>query len=372
MKPEPRKTIDIWLGMSFSAWIRMLIRYRCRIDPGRLPAVMIISLCTALSSLGGLLERVVFARRIRAQRIDPPPVFILGHWRSGTTMLHEIMAADPRHAAPSTYQCFCPCNFLLTERLLKPLLAGLVPDTRPQDNMPIDFDSPQEDECGLNALGAVSTYWNIAFPATRREPDASLEVEQLPPRHRVRWERALYSFLQRVSVAHPGQRLIVKSPPHTMRIPTLLRLFPDARFIHIARNPIRVFQSSVNLWQSSSDQYSLQNAPFRDVDDYVLDLYERMYDVYLRDRQLIPADRLYELRYEDLLDDPLGKTEAIYRHLDLEPFEIARPHLEQYGRARSGYKTNRYQMDPERLARVRARLRSYCTRFGYDADSDEG
>ena len=372
MQESPRKAIDIWLGMSFSAWMRLLMRYRCRVAPGRLPAVAAISLCTALSSLGGLLERLLYARRIRAHRIDPPPVFILGHWRSGTTMLHEILTADPRHAAPSTYQCFCPCNFLLTERLLKPLLAGMLPDTRPQDNMPIGFDSPQEDECGLNALGAVSTYWNIAFPATRRAPDKTFDVAHLPARARARFERTLRAFLARVSLANPGQRLIVKSPPHTMRIPTLLRLFPDARFIHIARNPIRVFQSTVNLWQSSSDQYGLQDAPFRDVDDYVLDLYERMYTAYLRDRELIAPGRLFELRYEDLLENPLERVAAMYRHLDLGSFETARPHLEQYGKARSGYKTNRYQMEPARLARVRARLRSYCTRFGYDADSDEG
>ena len=82
-----------------------------------------------------------------------PPIFILGHWRTGTTLLHEFMIRDERFGYPTTYECMDPNHFLLTEGLFTRWLNFLVPTHRPMDNMKAGFDRPQEDEFALCMLG---------------------------------------------------------------------------------------------------------------------------------------------------------------------------------------------------------------------------
>ena len=71
------------------------------------------------------------------------------------------------------------------------------------------------------------------------------------------WRRTLYRFLQRITFRNP-KRLVLKSPPHTCRIRLILEMFPDARFVHIHREPYVIYQSTRHLHLKSSVIYSLQ------------------------------------------------------------------------------------------------------------------
>ena len=82
----------------------------------------------------------------------------LGHWRTGTTYLHELLIRDPRHSYPTTYQCLAPGHFLISEAWLPKVFFFFVPSRRPMDNMPAGWDRPQEDEFGLCLLGAPSPW----------------------------------------------------------------------------------------------------------------------------------------------------------------------------------------------------------------------
>jgi hypothetical protein len=75
----------------------------------------LISIINPINVIAGAAQRVRYGRLIDETWIDQPPVFIIGHWRSGTTYLHELMHLDSRFVSPTTYQCFAPHHFLLTQ-----------------------------------------------------------------------------------------------------------------------------------------------------------------------------------------------------------------------------------------------------------------
>src|SRR5204863_6827505 len=105
-----------------------------------------------------------YGSRVDRTPIREAPLFIIGHWRSGTTLLHELLILDQRHTFPNTYQCLAPNHFLLTERVFSRLFGFLLPSRRPMDNMAAGWDKPQEDEFALCMLGQPSPYLTIAFP----------------------------------------------------------------------------------------------------------------------------------------------------------------------------------------------------------------
>jgi hypothetical protein len=111
-----------WHGMRLSTWLRELGRNSLAVSPSRVPMTCAVTGFTALNSvLAGDRSRGLYGRKVEATELAAPPVFILGHWRSGTTFLHELMIRDPEHTYFTTYQCFTPHHFVLTERKVVPV-----------------------------------------------------------------------------------------------------------------------------------------------------------------------------------------------------------------------------------------------------------
>src|SRR4029078_2717757 len=95
----------------------------------------------------------------------PPPLFVLGHWRSGTTHLHYLLALDDRFACPSLYQVFFPHTFLSTEGGGFSRLPGfLLPEHRAYDNVKQDLTVPCEDEFAMCVWGLMTPYLSGVFP----------------------------------------------------------------------------------------------------------------------------------------------------------------------------------------------------------------
>src|SRR5205807_2681055 len=94
--------------------------------------------------------------------------------------------------------------------------------------------------------------------------------------------------------------LVLKSPPHTARIPVLAPMFPGARFVHLVRDPYVVFASTVNLWRTLFALHGLQKPTFAGLEEYVLATHVRMQQRLEEGRRLLPPAQFYELRYEDL------------------------------------------------------------------------
>jgi hypothetical protein len=355
----------IWQGLDFPALLRVLGRHRFAVHPFQWHTAGIMVGVSLTHSLLKGVERAAYRRELRDARLSADPVFIIGHWRTGTTWLHELLRLDPRHSYASTYQCFEPHHFLLTEGLFRRYAPFLISSKRPMDNMDAGWDRAQEDEFALAMMGLPSPYQTVAFPNRRQHDEEYEDVESLPDRVRERWERAFVDFLNRVSLARPG-RLVLKSPTHSFRIRTLLRLFPKARFLHIVRDPYVVYPSTLHLWRSLYHAHGLQRPDFRGLEERVLATFERLYAAIERDRALIPKGQYHEVRYEDLVDDPLPQLRQVYDRLELGPIEPALPAIEAQLAEQTDYRTNRYSLSDSDRELVSRRWGEVARRYGYE------
>jgi len=355
-----------WHGMRLSTWFRELARNRFAISPSRWPMTCSITCFTAMNSLLAGLERVVYGRRIDAVELAEPPLFILGHWRAGTTFLHELLIRDPAHTYATTYQCFAPHHFVLSERLVTPWSGFFVPARRPMDNMAAGWDRPMEDEFALENLGVPTPYLSMMFPNRGAKYPEYLTLQELSDDEREGWKQELLQFCRRITLGD-GRRIVIKSPAHTARIRTLLEMFPDAKFVHLARDPYALYSSTVSLWRSLNEMEGLQAV--RDdawVGPYVIDSLQRMYKAYWDDRSLLGADQLVELRYEDLVDDPKREVSQLYDRLGLGDFSRVEPALDKHLATVQNYRTNRHQADDATRELVRTAWGDYFDEFGYE------
>ena len=357
----------IWEGSDFFAWIKLLGRNRFAVHPAYWYIAAIVTIVSLGNTLLRWLEAAAYGRIIRKTEISQPPIFILGHWRTGTTLLHELLIRDERFGFPTTYECLAPCHFLLTERLLSRLLWFLIPSRRPMDNMPAGFDRPQEDEFALCLLGAGSPYEMIAFP-NRAPGQEFLDLVDVSPRRLRRWRRTFKTLLRTIT-CKTGKRLILKSPPHTARIPVLKQMFPGAVFIHIVRDPYVVFPSTLNLWRTLWKTHGLQTPTSVALEEHVLRTGELMHKRLEEGKRLLAADQFYELRYEDLTRDPVAQMQQLYEHLGLGGFTEFRPRLEEYLATIKGYETNRYDLTPQQRDAITQRWGTIIEKYGYSTSA---
>jgi hypothetical protein len=368
-RPQPKKTErlwspHIWQGCDFFAWFRLLLRNRFAIHWSCLYIAVIVTFVSVFHTLLRFLQEAWYGQQVRRTPIRHAPLFILGHWRTGTTLLHELLILDERHGYPTTYECMEPNHFLLTERFITRWLGFLTPTRRPMDNMKAGFDRPQEEEFALCMLGQGSPYLTIAFPNHPPQDQDYLDLESLRPRDRAGWKQTFHHFLRQITFKDP-RRLVLKSPPHTCRIKVLQELFPDALFVHIVRNPYVVFPSTVNLWKSLYRTHGLQRPTFAGLEEHVYDTFVHMYDRLEATRGLVAPGRFYELKYEDLIRDPVGQLRALYDHLHLGGFDKVLPRLQSYLASLAGYETNRYQLTAEQRVEIARRWGPVIERYGY-------
>lgn len=356
-----------WHGLRLGAFFKLLARNQFRCSPREALTAVTITPVAAFNSVWSAVQAATLNRRIERLELREPPLFVLGHWRSGTTLLHELLIRDPDHTYPTTYECFAPYHFLLTESWITPLTKWMLPKKRPMDNVAAGWDRPQEDEFALCSLGVPSPYLCWAFPDHGPVYPEYLTLENLSDQQRAEWKRNLRFFVQSVAYRR-NRRIVLKSPPHTARVRTLLEIYPDARFVHIVRDPLTLYPSTVRLWKSLCDVQSLQwpRAEYDWLEEHVLDNLVRMYAAFERDRKLIPPGRLAELRYEDLVRDPQEQLRTVYEKLDLGDFSRVEPTLHEFKRQNHTYRTNRYQLPPEIEKKVRERWAMYFERYGYE------
>ncbi len=362
-KPEwmPR----MWEGCDFFAWLKLLARNGFAVHPRQWYIAVIITYVSFHNTLLRLIQDAIYGRAVRKTQIKEPPIFLLGHWRTGTTLLHELMICDPRFGYPTTIECMMPNHFLLTEYYFTTWFKFLISSSRPMDNMKAGFDRPQEDEFALSMFGVGSPYKTIAFPNNAPVDQEYLDMEGVPESGLRRWKRAFKQFLRQITYK-TGKRLVLKSPPHTARIKVLKEMFPGAIFIHIVRDPYVVFPSTVNLWRTLYKTHGMQTPNYIGLEELVLKTFTRMYEKLEEGKKMLGPNQFYELRYEDLVKNPEAEMQKIYDHFQLGGYEVYLPKLREYLASVKGYETNKYQLTDEQKALIASRWGDVIRRYGYD------
>jgi len=337
------------LRLSFGAWRRLV----SKIDRDRGQLSSQSNLAYWLGGLGhSLLFRLQDASHAEALKatVPSPPIFVLGFWRSGTTLLHELLCCDPQFGFPSTYACMNPSHFVLTEAWAS---GGAAQHqvTRPMDSMSYSWDSPQEDEFALLALGAPSPYESLLVPSLMRDPKGLVDLGQRSSAEQRRWQKEFQHFLLLLTVQQ-SKPIVFKSPPHGFKLRLLLSMFPRARYVVIERNPYEVFASNLKLWRTLLNMYAVESSSPDEIERFVLAAYLIHEEAIAEGTKIADAGRLAFVRYEELASDPIGQIKRLYEELELGDFDGVRALMEKYLVRVTGHTRNRFTLSPAQKVRV--------------------
>ena len=208
-------------GVTFGEWVKLVAENRGRISPRYWSRALSITAYSLLNSSLRLVENAIHGRQIEQAHV-PPPLFILGHWRSGTSHLHNLLALDDRFAFPTLFQVLHPHTFLISEPYLSGLIDQLLPETRMGvDNMPLRSGVPGEEEFALCAATGLSPFCGSVFPRREDHYERYLTFRDVSDAERTRWKRAFDWLMRKLSLRY-GKPMVLKSPPHTGRVRVLL------------------------------------------------------------------------------------------------------------------------------------------------------
>ncbi|MAS93304.1 MAG: hypothetical protein CMO55_08915 [Verrucomicrobiales bacterium] len=316
------------------------------------------------------IEKVKYRGAINRQMFKKPPVFLIGHWRSGTTHLHNLMSRDPQFGYMRFSETAMPLDMLGPKvRIARKIIDRALPETRGYDNVKLTLDEPQEEEMALGNLNPIGYYYIYYFPQDMAlHRDRSMFFEECTQKEKERFQKNYEFLIRKVNYAKEGKQLLFKNPPSTTRMEMILEMFPDAKFVNIVRNPWPVFSSTCGKFPRLYNAFAWQ--PFQNVDipGFVLDTYEKVMQRYIedRDRLNLPADQLVETTYEKITADPTGEIGRIYDTLGLDGKEAGLKEIDAYVKGLKGYRRNVHTIAPEHAEQIRERWKFAFDEWGYD------
>jgi hypothetical protein len=362
-----RPLLHLLAGASLGSFARSLWRHG-GFSHRSCVQVAIILASALLRWPGCTVEALRVARRVAVVSFDPPPVFIVGHWRSGTTLLHNLMSRDPAFCFPTIVDALRPYDFYPNpfDFITRGILLRFLPPTRPMDEVRLDPDLPQEEEFALATMGAPSFFNCFYFPKHMSRVFAEEVLFASGSDDVLRlWRDNLTYYLAKLAALNPGRRLLLKNPAHSARIPQLLALFPGAKFIHIHRDPSAVFQSTRRLYHRMLPLLALQDYQLADIDSHILWAYPEVMGRLLDSLAELPPGHAIAVRYDELVADPANTLKRIYRDGNLGDFErvkcLMEAHADEHVHGMSPARTLDHQM----ASRLAHDWGPVYTRLGY-------
>lgn len=312
------------------------------------------------------IERLWLQGKLPAIDDMPPPVFILGHWRSGTTHLYNIMTKSGAWGYVPPVATGLPWDLFGIARVFNPLLEKALPKHRYIDKIPVTPDSPQEDEIALANMSPLSFYHGIYFPKEFSDYlGRGLFFDGCTQKEVEAWEEQFVYLMRKLYVHQDKKQLLIKNPVYTGRLATLKRLFPKAKFVHIHRNPYDVFRSMQNFYKKLFKQLALQGYDHVDIDEVILTVYPRMMRQLEEDAKLVDPDHYFEIGYDALDSRPIETLETIYSKLSLSGFDEAKPHFENYLSSVESFEKNKFKYSAVSARKVETRWDYFLKKWDY-------
>jgi hypothetical protein len=193
-------------------------------------------------------------------------------------------------------------------------------------------------------------------------------MENVSPDVVEEWKTKYLYFLKKITLYHKGKQLVLKNQDNTAKIRFILKLFPDAKFVYITRNPYHQYLSMVKFTSKVLPRYCVQKPPgLKEVGEAILSLYERMLQKYLQDKKLIPAGNLVEMKYEDLITDPQTEMKRIYSGLGLDGFSDSEAAFQNFIESQKEVKLSSYEISPDLKEKINQRWQAAFKEFGYES-----
>lgn len=317
-----------------------------------------------------LLQFLIFGQRIRNTSISKDPVFIIGHYRSGTTLLQKLMVSDKRFGYLNYYDSLFPNTNLLFGRRMQPVFQSLLTILKVKnpffrDNLLLLSDPDEEDDYLMNKGSAYSAYWGLIFPKCWLEW-LNGSPQFADPQYFKGWKKEYMYTLKYLTYRNNGKQLILKNPPNTERIRILLEMFPQAKFIYIYRNPYHLYYSIRNMWKRAIlKYYSVQNITDLELDEIVFEHFTYLTGQYVKDKVLIPEGNLVEICYEALKADQFGTIQKIYSMINLPNFEQTEDDLLKQLEAEKAYQNFQYHFSDETIKKIGEKWGKYIRQWKY-------
>jgi hypothetical protein len=360
--------ISTLVGSTFSNYFKIL--NKGKIDPEYYFKIFLTTLIVLIATPFHLWEEIYFRKKLRKFKFSKPPLFILGHWRSGTTLLHNSLSKDPSAGYVSTYQSLFPNN-LASKWLFRTFMKLNMPHKRPADGVELNISFPQEDEFAFCNC-QPNTYYNFFyFPKLYKTFfGQAVEHKNLKEKEINVWFKTYDKLLKKALIDSKGERLIVKNPVNTGRIDKILQLYPDAKFLFIYRNPVTVFFSTQLFFRKLNPTLWFHKVDNGFIDEMIFDVYKRLIDNYLNQKSLIPTGNLLELRFENFEENPLKEMENIYTNLLKEDFSKVKNHFIKYINSQKKHKKNNYRVDEKTIDSIRKHLGKYMEMYNYNLPAE--
>jgi hypothetical protein len=276
------------------------------------------------------------------------------------------MSLDPQFAYTRPSQMVLPGCCILFDRAVDALL-GLMDYRRPFDNMEVGPGSPQDDEVPLVKLTPHCEYHKYSFPRNYRYwlDTYVFEFTSDSPAH-PEWKRTYLETLRKAAVLMGRERSLLKSPATMANLDVVLELFPNAKFIHIRRNPYKVIPSQINLHKTMARKYGLQAVTDEQIEDFALYQYRGYMEGFLKHKRRIRPENLVEIRYEDFVADRMPWLRNIYEQLSLGDFAAVAEPLREYIGSVERYERHHFADDPALKAKIDLQLGFAFAALGYE------
>ncbi|MFA6618110.1 MAG: sulfotransferase [Candidatus Neomarinimicrobiota bacterium] len=297
---------------------------------------------------------------------DQPPLFVIGHWRTGTTFMHNLLHLDSHFGYLSNYQAYVFTVALLNSKAMSFLSKPLFPKERLQDNIKIGPTYPAEEEQPFAMISTRTGMQTFFFPRNRMYFDKYNVFKGISVREKRLWQRDFIYLLRNISLYNKQKPLLLKNPHNTGRVKEILELFPHAKFIFLHRDPYTVYISTLHMYDKVVRTQFFHDVSNEEIEDLVMYISRETLRKYLDDRSLIPEGNLIEIAYKDLAEKPFETVQKIYDKLSLPDFKKVEPAIKQHLEEVKNYKKNEFkELSPEQKARVRKELDFYFRAFDY-------
>jgi len=360
--------ISTLVGSTISNYFRIL--NKGKVAPKYYFKIFLTTLVVLIATPFHFWEEIYFRKKLKKFKFSKPPLFILGHWRSGTTLLHNTLSKDPSAGYVSTYQSLFPNN-MSSKWLFRTFMKINMPHKRPADGVELNINFPQEDEFAFCNC-QPNTYYNFFYFPTLYKTffGQAVNHENLTEKEIKLWFNAYDKLLKKALIDSKRERLIVKNPVNTGRIDKILKLYPDARFLYIYRNPVTVFYSTQLFFRKLNPTLWFQDVDNQFIDNMIFDVYNHLMDNYLEQKSLIPAGNLLEIRFENFEQNPLKEMENIYTYLLKEDFSKVKNNFSEYFSTQKSHKKNNYLVDENTIASIRKHLGKYMEMYLYELPAE--
>jgi hypothetical protein len=234
------------------------------------------------------------------------------------------------------------------------------------DNIRMGVEETQEDEMALGNIFPYTLYNAWYFPKRILEYyHKYVRFKRISPRIKKIWKKGYNYLLRKATFNMGGKQLVLKNPANTARIKFLLELYPNAKFIHIYRNPYTIYLSTRYFYKKTMENFMFQNVSNTLIEDSIIKIYKDMMECYLTEKKLIPKGNLVEIKFEDLEKDAIGQLKRIYDILNLPGFDTSRSSIEDYLEHEKNYKKNKFQLSKGIIDKIEKQWGFTIKKWGY-------